>query len=275
MPSVGLRRRVEAIPGTPLPHGLLGGCATIVDVTDVHELMGTDWVPLSCAAAHDWDWCPDPAQDPPQPAEKISDRPGFCSAAPITIYARATCNPISWPHSEAVEHVTETLRMGEQRALEDWVMREVLCPLATDLTPAEGAVSVAAGVAALEGWLGETYGGVGVLHVPTGAAALLGCCNVVHMVDGSPQTLVGNCVIIGSGYSLNVGPPDCTAAPAGEAWLYASSPVRVRQEAPEVVPDTEAQSVRITTNDKDVIAERTFVVEIACCETAAIRVTLC
>lgn len=275
MPPAGMRRRVEAIPGSPLPHGILGDCTTIVDVTDVHELLGTEWMPLSCADAHDWDWCPDPDDPTPGPAVKTFERPGVCSAAPITIYAGATCNAIGWQYDEAVRHARETLRMGEQRALEEWFMRDVLCPMAEDLTPAAGAVSIAQGVAALEGWLGQTYGGKGVLHVPAGAAALLGCCNLVHLDGGSARTLMGNCAILGSGYSVNVGPPDCSQASPGEAWLYITGPLRVRREPPVIVPNEDRESVRITTNDRFILAERSFVVEVACCEAAAIRVTVC
>jgi hypothetical protein len=198
-----------------------------------------------------------------------------CDAAPITIYAGAMCSTIGWPYEEAVQHARETLRMGEQRALEEWFMREVLCPMAEDLTPPDGAVSIPQGVAALEGWLAETYGGSGVLHVPAGAAALLGCCNIVHLGGASARTLMGNCVILGAGYAANVGPPDCTQAPAGEAWLYITGPIRVRREAPVIVPNEDSESVRITTNDRFVLAERTFVVEVACCEAAGIRVKLC
>ncbi|MFF6801132.1 cupin [Streptomyces sp. NPDC012616] len=274
MPAAGLRRRVAAIPGTPLPHGILGGCVDIIDVEDVHELLGTEWMPLSCAAAHDWEWCPEDTTTP-GPAAKTFERPGTCSASPITIYAGATCSTVGWPYSEAVQHARETLRMGEQRALEEWFARDVLCPMGIDLTSSAGAVSIAQGVAALEGWLAENYGGQGILHVPAGAAALLGCCNVVHLEDGVPRTLMGNCVIMGSGYAVNVGPPDCTQAPAGEAWLYVTGPIRVRREAPTIVPDSDAESFRIQTNDRFVLAERSFVVEVACCEAAAIRVVLC
>lgn len=279
IPPAGLRRRVDAIRGTPLPHGILGGCVEVVDVPDVHELLGTEWLPLSCADAHDWNWCPDEEspgdESPGGPVEKAFARPQACAASPITIYAGATCTTIGWSYREAVAHAREILRMGEQRALEEWFLRDVLCPMAEDLTPDAGAVSISQGVAALEGWLGETYGGQGVLHVPAGAAALLGCCNLVHLDGESARTLMGNCVILGSGYSVNVGPPDCTQAPAGEAWLYITGPIRVRREAPMIIPDSDRESVRITTNDRFVLAERTFVVEVACCEAAAVRVTLC
>ncbi|TDC31387.1 cupin [Micromonospora sp. 15K316] len=271
-----MRREVSAIPGTPLPHGILSGCTEVVDVTDEHELLGTDWMDVSCADAHPWQWCDGGDESPGVPVEKEFARPKSCTAPPVTIYAGIQCNPIGRAYQEAVRNAREALRMGEQRALEEFVMDQLLCPMADDLTPAEGAVSMAQGVAALEGWLGENYGGRGVLHVPAGAAALLGCCNVVRLDgDGNARTLIGNCVIMGSGYGLNSGPPDCLPAPAGEAWLYITGPLRVRREAPFVVPDSDGESVRILTNDRFVLAERTFVVEIACCQAAAIRVTLC
>jgi hypothetical protein len=276
MPSAGLRKRVEAIRGRPLPHGILGDCVEVVDATDEHELLGTEWMPLSCAGAHDWDWCPDPAT-PPGPSTKTFDRPGSCSAPPITIYAGATCSAIGWSYDDAVTQASETLALGEQRALEEWFMREQLCEMAqgNDLTPAAGAVSIAQGVAALEGWLAEAYGGQGVLHVPAGAAALMGCCRVVELDQGAPRTLMGNCVVLGAGYALNIGGAACTQAPDGEAWLYITGPVRVRREQPVIVPDSDSQAVRIATNDRFVLAERTFVVETACCEAAAIRVAVC
>ena len=272
MPSPGLRRRVEAVPGTPLPHGLLGGCTDVIEVTDPHELLGTEWMPLSCSEAHDTTWCPPDQEEVPP---KTFDRPGSCTAAPVTIYAGAECSTIGWSYQEAVRHAQETLRLGEQRALEEWLMREVLCDIGEDLTPAAGAVSISQGVAILENWLGTEYGGTGVLHMPVGVGALLGCCNVVHMEDGAPRTLVGNCVILGAGYAVNVGPPGCTVPDPGETWLYATGPVRVRREPPSTVPGTDGESVAIRTNDRRVLVERTSVVEIACCQAAAVRVTIC
>ncbi|MFC8465996.1 cupin [Streptomyces sp. NPDC057250] len=273
MPSAGLRRYVEAVPGDPLPHGLLSGCTTVIDVTDPHELLGTEWRPLSCADAHDTTWCP-PDGDPDVPAKTFA-RPGICTAPPVAIYAGSECSTIGWSYAEALEHATETLRMGEQRALEEWLMREVLCEIAEDQTPDAGALSIAQGVGVLESWLGTEYGGRGVLHIPVGAGALLGCCNIAHLVDGSPETLVGNCIVLGAGYAVNVGPPDCTVADGGEAWLYATSPIRVRREPAVPVPEDDAAAVEIRTNDRRVLVERGYVVEIACCRAAAVRVRLC
>ncbi|MFF4292095.1 cupin [Streptomyces vinaceus] len=275
MPSAGLRRYVEAVPGDPLPHGILTGCTTVIDVTDPHELLGTEWRPLSCADAHDTSWCPDDDESPGVIPEKTFNRPGTCTAAPVTVYAGTECSAPGFSFAEAIRHARETLRMGEQRALEEWFAREVLCTIAEDLTPLAGALNIAQAVGLLEDWLGTEYGGRGVIHVPTGAGALLSHHQVVHLESGVPRTLVGNCVVLGAGYAANVGPPDCAPAEPGEAWLYATSPLRIRREAVDIIPDTDSQSVDIRTNDRRGLAERTFVVEIACCRAAAVRTVLC
>ena len=74
---------------------------------------------------------------------------------------------------------------------------------------------------------------------------------------------------------MNVGPPDCTVAEPGEAWLYATGPIRVRRESPVTVPTKPGESVEYLTNDRRVLVETTFVVEVACCDAAAVRITLC
>lgn len=274
--AAGMRKLVTPISGAPSPYGLLGGCVDVVTVSDPHELNGTEFLPLSCATAHPWiDPCTDPTAPP---AQKVFDRPGVCEFDPITVYAGVTCSTFGLSYEEGQKRALEQLHMGEQRALEEWFMTR-LCDMAqgNDLTPASGAVSVAQGVAILEGWLAEHYGGQGLIHAPAAAAALFGCCNVVtrDRDDRCPETLMGNGVIFGAGYNVNVGGDGCTQAPAGEAYLYVTGPVRVRRDVPQLVPTSEAESLRYSTNDRFALAETTFVVETACCEAAAVRVALC
>lgn len=273
---MAMRKLVDPIPGTPSPYGLLGGCVEVITTSDPHELNGTEFLPMSCATARPWiDPCIDPTVPP---TTKVFDRPGLCEFDPVTLYAGFTCSTIGLSYEEGQQRALAQLRMGEQRALEEYFMAR-LCDMAAanDLTPATGAVGVAQGVAALEGWLADNYGGQGLLHVPAAAAALLGCCNVVTRTrdDRCPETLMGNGVVFGAGYNVNIGGAGCTQAPACQAWLYITGPVRVRRDEPQLVLSRESESVRYSTNDRFALAETTAVVEVACCEAAAVLVNLC
>lgn len=274
-----MQRRVEAIPGRPLPYGILGGCTTVIDVTDPHELLGVEWMALGCCPVRDTDWCPpeeSPGDESPglPPGVKEFCRPEHEAAEPVTVYAGVECSTFGLPYQEAVRHVRAALELGEQQAVESAFWRYHLASRAVDLTPAEGAVSVAQGVAALEGCLAESYGGVGTLHVPAGVAALLGCCNVVYRDGDSLRSLAGNCVIVGSGYSAANSGPDGTPAPPGEAWLYISGPVVVRRGPIDIIPDQSGASIDRRFNDRRVLAERTYV-PATTCVVCAVRVTVC
>jgi hypothetical protein len=272
----GFRASVPRIPGRPSPHGLLGGCTEVITVSDVHELNGTNLMPSACGAGDPWTNCPPPEQ--PNPASKIFDPTVTCSFDPVTVYAGVRCATFGLTHEESQALALERLELGEQAGLEDWFMRNWLCTNAEDLTPVAGALSIAQGVGVLENWLALNYGGLGVLHVPAGAAALMSRFRVVPCCDPPIQTLMGNCVVLGAGYSANVGPadpgPGCAVAPSGEAWLYITPPVRVRRDERSSVIRTEAQAVDTRLNDRYALAETTFVVEVACCDAAAVRVTL-
>src|SRR5690606_10458373 len=142
-PPPGMQRRVEAIGGRPLPYGILGGCTTVIDVTDPHELLGVEWQALGCCPVHDTDWCP-PEESPgdESPGEESPGPPGvkqFCEpvhedAAPVTVYAGVKCSTIGWSYEEAVAHVRAALELGEQQAVESAFWRYTLAPSAADLS---------------------------------------------------------------------------------------------------------------------------------------------
>ncbi|MFD6936271.1 cupin [Streptomyces goshikiensis] len=269
----GLRVYVEAIPGTPLPHGILGApCTSVRDIAadDIHELNGVEWTAVGCCPVLDW---PDPCEDespsdesPGLPPQKEFCRPATEHASPITLYAGTECSAMGWTYAEARAHVESTMVLGEQHALEAAFWRSKLAMTAADVTPAAGPVPIAQGVAALEGCLAQQYAGVGTLHVPVGAAALMGCCNIVREdpVTGALRTLAGNCAVIGSGYSaVATGPGNIPAEP-GTAWLYITGPLAIRRGPLDVIPDRPGPSVSIRTNDRKVLAERTYVVGTTC-----------
>lgn len=271
MPPTGMRRRVEAIAGTPLPDGILGGCTRVIDVDDPHELLGVEWLGLGCCPVRDTDWCP--PDGGPVPAKEFC-RPEVESAGPVTLYAGVECSTFGLGYEEAIEHVRAMMLLGEQHALEEWFWTNVLAPDAVDLTPAGGPVNIAQGVAALEGCLAESYGGAGVLHVPAGAAALLGCCNLAHREGERLRTLTGHCIVVGAGYSAANTGPDGTPAEPGTAWLYISGPVEVRRGPLDIIPNSSGASLDLRFNDRRVLAERTYVPRTTCV-VCAVKVTTC
>ncbi|MFI9026306.1 cupin [Streptomyces sp. NPDC053560] len=269
--AAGMRAYVEAIGGRPLPHGILGApCTDVRDVSDEHELLGVEWLALGCCPVESWtDPCVDDEspgdESPGPPPEKEFCRPQTEHASPITLYAGTECSTIGWSYDEARRHAEATLALGEQRGLESAFWRTTLTADAVDVTPQAGPVSLGEGVAALEGCLAETYGGVGTLHVPTGAAALLGCCSIAaEDPSGALRTLAGNCVVIGAGYSAENTGPGGTPADPGTAWLYITGPLTIRRGPATTIPDRAGPSVNTRTNDRRVLVERTYVVGTTC-----------
>ena len=251
-------------------------------------MMGTDMLSLSCVGTNPWQDCPDPTpgpDDPPtwvNPDSKVFDRVGSCTFEPVTVYAGAECSVVGISFDEMRSRALAQLELGEQRTLEEWFMTRFLCPRSdgNDLTPGTGAVSPVIGVALLEEWLAGTYGGQGVLHVPTTAGALLSVHRLItDFVEGGtcPVTLAGNRVVLGAGYTPSVGPDGaggCAAAPAGEMWFYITPAMRIRRDGPTLVTGEESQSINTLINDRRLLAESTFVPEVACCTAAAVRVTI-
>lgn len=282
MPAAGLRALVPPITGEPSPHGLLGGCIPVVNATDSHHLNGTDLLPASCGAAHPWVDCPDPATGWTNPAEKVFDRPEQCSFEPVSIYAGFECSAIGTSLEEARQNAMAQLVRGEQAALETHFMTRWLADAThtVDVTPAAGAVHIVNGVGILEAWLASNYGGQGIIHAPIGTASLLSMHRTVDFgsEETCPSTLAGNSVILGAGYSANLGPAVPPAAPvpapAGEAWLYITPPMRIRRDDQFLVPQRRELSYNTQINDVIALAETTFVPEVACCTAAAVRVSL-
>lgn len=269
MASPGLRRRVEALPGQPLPNGLLNpGSVTIIDVApeDGHELLGVDWLPQGCCDAYCWEDCPpEESGSPGERQQKLFCSPEWHTAPPVTVYSGVECSTIGWGYDEAVTQARTALQLGQQRALEQWVWTNILAPRAIDRTPASGPVGIPQAMGLLEGWLAVDYGGVGVVHVPAAAGPLLCAHNQLRREAGGRMRTCasGHHVVVGGGYQVNTG-PDGQPAPEGTVWLAISGPVVVRREAIQIVPGTDKESVRISTNDRMVLAERNFVVQVSC-----------
>lgn len=271
MPIEAMRKAVGPIPATPLGHGLLSA-ASVVDVADRHELLGVDFPQRGCGPSHDTDWCPPGGGDVPV---KEFNRVEWGTAAPVTIYHGSECSTVGFTFDDARDDAREGLLLGEARALEEWYMTTVLATASTtDVTPVGGPVSVAQSIGVLEGELSQVYGGIGVLHVPTGLSSMLAQAGQYDFNAERRRTWLGNVFALGAGYQANLG-PDGTEAPAGQAWLYATGPVVIRRGAVEDVPPSEPGSLDLTDNNRYVLTERTSVIQTACVVLATLTNIAC
>ncbi|QBZ73501.1 hypothetical protein SEA_MISCHIEF19_16 [Streptomyces phage Mischief19] len=277
MPATGLRMTVPPIAGEPSPHGILGGCIEVVSDSDPHAFNGTQFLSLSCADANPWYDCPPDGSGLTNPVDgKVFDRPRSCGFDAVTAYAGVQCSTFGLTYDEARSRAMTQLAMGEQRVVEQHLLKNFLAKATTvDLTPVAGPLHIAQGLGVLEMWLGQNYGGQGVVHAPIGTAALLSMHSLVDFAteQSCPTTLAGNSIVLGAGYSDNLG-PDGTAAAAGSAWLYITPPMRVRRTEPFLVQNAEWQTVNTRNNDRVALAESTFVPEVSCCMAAGVRVSL-
>lgn len=270
MPSELARRAVGPIRGTPHPYGLFSVAAEIIDVTDRHELLGVDWPSEGCGIAYATDWCPPGGEAIP---DKTFNRFEWDSAPPVGIYHAVECSTVGFTDEDARRASREGFRLGEQRALEQWFQAEILAPQSVDVTPASGPVTVAQTVGVLEGLLAETYGGLGILHVPVGVSAMLAQATQYAPEGPGRRSWVGNRFALGAGYQANIGPGG--EAPEGQAWMYATGPIVIRRGPEDTLAPVEGGAVDTTDNNRYVLTERISVVQVACVVLAALALVTC
>lgn len=167
----------------------------------------------------------------------------------FALYNVFKCAPIGQGGEAAFqERARAALRLGEQRGLER-VTGQLLAAdaRAVDVTPTPGtAVHPVEGLARLQAYATDNYGGVPVIHSGVDTTTVLGRYHGVHRsrTGDRLETLQGALVASGAGYGALAGPrtdlndPDTAqAAGAGEAWLYATGTVVVhRSDNIEVGP---------------------------------------
>lgn len=253
----------------PYSHGLFSVAQMPVDV-DPHWRCGIQWEPYACAPARlqPVEEC----EEEPPPWESDDGVP-LVEASPFVVYGSYHCRlPGRSLPADIEDRARQALLLGEQRAVEEalWTgsagnTPHLASPDAVVLNPvpnpgAADALSPVAAIAALESYLGANYGGVGVIHIPRGAAAVL-ARHHQFCGDCAPplRTVLGTAVAAGGGYVVNTG-PDGSPAPPGTAWAYATGPVAIRRSEIFMLPDSLAGAFNRTTNEVEVIAAREYVI---------------
>lgn len=262
----------NAPPVQPVRFGLLS-VATVVDSPDPHALNGIRFKSLACAAnlAEFEAVCPPSAN--PVKLSTDDDRVTIETDGAFELYVNLSCRTTTL--QEMFNEAREIYNLGESRALEAKVWEEILAVptsviLNTVAGPA-GALSLTAGISALESYMADCYPGRPTFHSDRGTVPYANADWQLQRTGSQLETMLGSSWAAYSG-SPNTG-PDGTVAPAGHAWLYASSQVTIYRWPLEVRPDGVGYVLKTGTNEPQVIAERSYLAFTECC-TAAVLVCL-
>jgi hypothetical protein len=213
---------IEAPAVAPAAGGLYA-VATVRDNVDPHiGASGATYLSESCGVASS---LLDPACVTAEDrAEKTFGEIDVITADPFAVYKGVTCVDMT---EDDTGWAVRGLELTEHIAVERG-MAEALFQGATDLTPTPGtAVSARDGIAILEGWAGNNYGGTPVLHMDRQVASLgLSAESLTHTLDYTITTKQGGLVANGGGYLGMVG-PDGEAPADGTAWIYVTGAVVV------------------------------------------------
>lgn len=213
---------IEAPDVAPAAGGLYA-VATVRDNADPHiGVSGITYLSQNCGVASSLE---DPAcLTAEDRATKTFGEIDVIEAEPFAVYKGVECVDMTEDDSEWARR---GLELTEHIAVEAGIV-EALFAGATDLTPTPGTpLTVAEGIALLEGWAGANYGGTPVLHMDRQVASLgLAQQSLTHSLDFTITTKQGALVANGGGYWQMDGPSG--AAPdEGEAWIYVTGAVTV------------------------------------------------
>lgn len=197
--------------------------------------------------------------------EKTPGQIDVVEGSPFAVYKMTECKDL---HGDDTEWARRSLALGEAHAVESGFMQAVLAQPTTVTPNGSTPVSLVNGIAILEGYAADVYGGVPILHIPRSVATrALAADALTPGLDWVITTQQGALVANGGGYSLNLGPAG-EPAPAGQAWLYVTGMVTLARG-----PVQAHRVLDVEDNNQVVLAERTYVPSVDCFA-AAVLVTL-
>jgi hypothetical protein len=236
---------------------------------------GIQYEALTCADVSGWaEVCPPGTPELKVPTLEFP----LVEGEPFVALLGVQCALVGYSLQEFEQRVVNAFLVNEQRAVEQiyWTGSEGNRPRLADpdceVLAGGEALTVLGGIAALESFLAEHYGGIGVIHAPVGVAPYLASHNQIVGTPGAPTTWRGTRWALGGGYVINTG-PDGTPAPEGTAWMYATGQVNIWRSEVWTNPDDLRYAFNTKTNDGLVFAERKYIVTHECV-CAAVLVTI-
>ncbi len=255
-------------------YGLMS-VADVIDETDVHARNGIVYKPFRCVGdVRNWeDSCTTDDLPPKTPTDDHEEV--IARGCPFHLYAALSCKTTTLEAMTA--GVQEVFNFGEQQAVETQVWNRVLATsAATVLNPSSlptDAFTVIGGLAALEQAISACYGAQATFHAPRIVAPYMFAERQIDLCDDTTpyyMTKLGSKIAFYGG-SPNSSPA-AVVAPAGYAWIYATTEFTLRRFPVEVLPNDVNLRLQYNplTNEPFVIAERTYVPDVACCQFAVL-----
>lgn len=268
---------VEGIARQPLPYGLFSVLVPR-STADPHwqNTEGVQWETLGCNPASGiGEWCTEDGEVTGLPKNLDVGAGDIGEASPFTVYGSYTCTPVGHSLEYAEQRATEHLMAREEARAEQALWTGDLDNggfAAGAVDAAAGALSLRRAVARLEGWIAETYGSQGVIHMTREAALLAVAADVVTVRNSGLYTELGTPVVAGSGYP-GTGPTGQDPTDA-QSYLYAT-PALLGYRS-EVFPSVSPAVAGFDkgSNDLHAVAERTYLIGYDPCGTAYVLADL-
>lgn len=283
-PTTNQRDWAEAPAFTPLPHTLLDVSPPVA--FQGHQRLGVIYQVNSCATPLEYNVaCVTGTGAAKSPTADVLYR----AADPFVVYSWLPCTFVGEApdklkadtlaaHQDNVQRVvgsifwtggstptSQKLASNTTSTIVSGGSEIVLQTAATIVSG--GSLDVVTGLGQLEANMAGCYGGVPWIHVPRQVIALMASLHLLSERDGALYTVGGSRIVAYSG--PNTG-PDGTEAPAGFAWLYATSPVKVWAGPVRWTADTPAEILRRDINGTVLIAEQRFAAGWGCCHFATL-----
>lgn len=253
---VGAEAKVD-VPAVAAARGGILSVATVIAVTDPHQMLGAEYESMACADAQTIvEFCTqaqDQAEAPAEPSDfaKVFEGNGtWITGSPFAVYAGTDCALTDL--ETARQRAAKALEYAERRQIDQFVTALLAASTPTSVTTAE--VPVAVGMALLEEWAAGVYGGVPVITAPITA---VGCAGdyVDRGLDGTLTTSQG--ALVANVATAALSDPDAMDIYASGRIVLLQGPVQTYSVPPMVRSDGSMEPQRA-------LAERVYVPLIEC-----------